>query len=294
MIPLALCAALMYRAAIAQDFSNVEIKTTRLTDDLYLLTGRGGNIAVSIGADGVFMIDDQFAPLSEKIVASIAAITDKPVTYLLNTHWHGDHTGGNENFGNSGATIVAHDNVRERLSTKQFIRAFGREVPAAPGTALPDITFASHATFHFNDTTIQLIHVKNAHTDGDSFAFFTESNVLHMGDTFFNGFFPFIDQSSGGSLDGMIAAADKALALVNDETKIIPGHGPLGNKVDLEAYQSMLLDVKSAMAPLVNSNKTREDVLAADPLKEIGEKWGNGFLKTDVFTGIIFDIEAGS
>ena len=167
-------------------------------------------------------------------------------------------------------------------------------MPAAPATALPDITYGSDATFHFNNTTVRLMHVENAHTDGDSIVFFTESNVLHMGDTFFNGFFPFIDQSSGGTLDGVIAAAEKALALVNDDTQIIPGHGPLGDKKALEEYHAMLLEVKSAMAPHINSDKTRQDVIAAEPLKSIGEKWGNGFLKTDVFTGIVFDIESGS
>ena len=292
--PLILCAILMCNAALAQqDMSKVEIRTTRLTDNVYMLTGRGGNIAVLTGDDGVFMIDDQFAPLSDKIINAIAEISDKPVTYLLNTHWHGDHTGGNENFGNSGAVIVSHDNVRKRLSTKQTIKAFNRQVPAASAAALPDITYASDATFYFNNTTVQLIHVENAHTDGDSLVYFTESNVLHMGDIFFNGFFPFIDQSSGGSLDGVIAATDKALSLINDNTQIIPGHGPMGDKKSLQEYRAMLLDVKNAMAPHINANKSRDDVIAAEPLKAIGSKWGNGFLKTDAFTGIVFDLETG-
>lgn len=292
---LTVCMLLMCQVALAQqNMSNVEIKTTKLTNNVYMLTGRGGNIGVLTGDDGVFMVDDQFAPLSEKIARAIEKISDKPITYLLNTHWHGDHAGGNENFGNSGATIVSHDNVRERLSTRQFIKAFGRDVPAAPDAALPDITYASDATFHFNNTTVQLMHVENAHTDGDSIVFFTESNVLHMGDTFFNGSFPFIDQSSGGSLDGLIAAVDKALTLVNHDTQIIPGHGPMGNKKALEEYETMLLEVKNAMAPHVNANSTREDVIAAQPLKTIGKKWGNGFMKTDVFTRIVFDIESGS
>jgi len=183
---------------------------------------------------------------------------------------------GNENMGAAGAVIVAHENVRQRMSTKQFMKAFGREVPAAPDTALPVVTFSENTTFYFNSTQIQVMHVPTAHTDGDSFVFFTEANVLHMGDTFFNGFFPFIDQSSGGSLDGMIAAAEKALDLVGDDTVIIPGHGPLSKKVEVESDQS------------------REEIVAANPLRSLGVLWGNGFMKTDVFTGIVFDVMSES
>ena len=205
--------ALAAHAQAQQDFSKVDIKTTQLSDSVYMLTGRGGNVGVSVGADGVFRIDDQFAPLSTKIQAAIAEISDQPVKYVLNTHWHGDHTGGNENFGTNGAVIVSHENVRKRLSTKQFMKAFGREVPAAPDTALPVITFSNDATFHFNDTEIRVMHLPLAHTDGDSGVFFAEANVLHLGDTFFNGFYPFIDQGSGGSLEGITNAATKALAM---------------------------------------------------------------------------------
>lgn len=281
-------------AIAQQDLSKVEIKTTAITDGVYMLAGAGGNIGVSVGDDGVFVIDDQFAPLSEKIMTAIGELSDKPVSYVINTHWHGDHTGGNENFGKSGAVIVAHENVRKRMSTKQFMKAFGREVPASPDTALPVVTFSENTTFYFNNIQIQVMHIPTAHTDGDSIVFFTEANVLHMGDTFFNGFFPFIDQSSGGSLDGVIGATQKALELVDGDTTIIPGHGPLSNKADLETYLKMLTDVKAAMTPMVSSGKSRADVVAANPLGELGETWGNGFMKTDVFTGIVFDVMSGS
>ncbi len=282
-------------AAIAQrDFSSVEIATTDLGNSVYLLMGAGGNIGVSAGPDGVFMIDDQFAPLSEKIIAAIAEISDQPVRYVLNTHWHGDHTGGNENMGNTGAVVVAHENVRKRMSTPQFIKAFGREVPAAVDAALPVITFTQDATFYFNDTQIQVSHLPHAHTDGDSMVFFTDANVLHMGDTFFNGFYPFIDESSGGSLDGLIEAANHALGIINDDTQIIPGHGNLATKADLQGYLDMLKEVKAIMNPLANSGKSRDEVIAQQPLKTLSEKWGNGFMKPDVFTGIIFNIESGS
>lgn len=277
-----------------QDFSTVEIETTELSGGVYMLTGRGGNIGVSVGDDGVFVIDDQFAPLSEKILASIGKLSDKPVSYVINTHWHGDHTGGNENFGAAGAVVVAHENVRERMSTKQFMKAFGREVPASPDTALPVVTFSDSVNFYFNETQIQVMHIPLAHTDGDSMVLFTEANVLHMGDTFFNGFFPFIDTSSGGSLEGVIGAAEKALSLVDDDTKIIPGHGPLSNKSDLENYLAMLNEVKSIMSPLVSSGQTRKDIVAANPLEEVGKTWGNGFMKTDVFTGIVVDAMSGT
>jgi len=290
----ALCSILFGTAHAQQDLSKVEIKTTQLADGLYMLQGAGGNIGVSAGEDGVFMIDDQFAPLSDKILTAIADITDKPVTYVVNTHWHGDHTGGNENMGKSGAVIVSHENVRKRLSTKQFMKAFGREVPAAPDSALPVITFTEDATFHFNDTEIRVMHLPHAHTDGDSAVYFTDANVLHLGDTFFNGFYPFIDQSSGGSLDGIINAATHGLSLINDDTTIIPGHGPIAKKAELESYLAMLKEVKAIMQPLVASGQTREDIIAAKPLAALSETWGNGFMKPDVFTGIVYDIEAGT
>jgi len=280
-------------ASAQQDLSKVEIEAKQVADSVYMLKGAGGNVGVSVGNDGVFVIDDQFAPLSEKILAAIGKLSDKSVSYVVNTHWHGDHTGGNENMGAAGAVIVAHENVRQRMSTKQFMKAFGREVPAAPDTALPVVTFSENTTFYFNDTQIQIMHVPNAHTDGDSFVWFTQANVLHMGDTFFNGFFPFIDQSSGGTLDGVISAAEKALALLNDDSVIIPGHGPLSNKADLEKYLSMLNEVKTIMQPLVDSGQPREQVLAANPLASLGVAWGNGFMKTDKFTGIVFDVMSG-
>ncbi len=280
-------------AQAQRDFSNVEIKATDLGNGIHVLQGAGGNIGVSTGEDGVFMIDDQFAPLSKKIMAALGKLSDKPVSYVLNTHWHGDHTGGNENFGDVGAVIVAHENVRKRLSTKQFMKAFGREVPAAPNAALPVVTFSKDVTFYFNDQTIQVMHQPAAHTDGDAIVMFKEANVLHMGDTFFNGFFPFIDQSSGGSVRGIIAATQVAIDAANDTTKIIPGHGPMGTKKDLIAYQQMLKDVRKAIGEQVERGRTRAQVLEANPLAEIGKQWGNGFMKTPVFTGIVYDIESG-
>ena len=288
---LAACLLAICKLSIAQqDFSHIEIKTTDLGNNIYLLQGAGGNIGVSTGDDGVFVIDDQFAPLSEKIMASLSALSNQQVSYVLNTHWHGDHTGGNENFSDAGAVIVAHENVRKRMSSKQFMKAFGREVPAAPGTALPVVTFTDSVTFHFNDNEIAVMHMPNSHTYGDAMVLFREANVLHMGDIFFNGFFPFIDQSSGGTLDGVIKTAALALDITDANTQIIPGHGPLATRDDLEIYHSMLLEVKDLMQPLIESGKTRDQVITENPLGDIGKIWGKGFMRTDVFTGILYDI----
>jgi len=292
-IPALVAAGLMLlcQNSIAQrNFDDVSITTTDLGENIFMLQGAGGNIGVSIGDDGVFIIDDQFAPLSEKIMEALASLSDKPVSYVLNTHWHGDHTGGNENFGKAGAVIVAHENVRNRMSTAQFIKTFNREVPAAPDAALPVVTFSDNVNFYFNDNDISVMHMPASHTDGDSIVLFKEPNVLHMGDTFFNGFFPFIDHSSGGTLEGLIATTEIVLSLVDDNTQIIPGHGPLATKTDLEKYQSMLLTVQDKMQPALASGKSREEVLAENPLESVGKIWGNGFMKTDVFTGILYDI----
>ena len=217
-------------APAQQDFSKVEIKATKLTGTTYMLTGAGGNIGLSAGEDAVFVIDDQFAPLTPRILAAIAAITPKPVKFVLNTHWHFDHTGGNENLGKAGAIIVAHHNVRKRMSTDQVIEFINMKTRPDPKEALPVLTFSADMTFHINGEEVRAIHMPNAHTDGDSVVHFTGSDVVHMGDIYFNGFYPFIDAESGGSADGVVAACDKVLAFVTDKTRIIPGHGPLSSR----------------------------------------------------------------
>src|SRR5258706_9143076 len=205
-----------------------------------MLTGAGGNIGVSAGEDAVFVIDDQYAPLTDRITAAIAKITPKPVRFVLNTHWHGDHTGGNENFGKGGSLIVAHENVRKRMSVEQFIEAFNMRSPAAPPVALPVVTFAQSVTFHLNGDEIRAIHMPNAHTDGDAVVHFLRNDVVHMGDIYFNGMYPFIDDATGGSVEGVIPACDKGDALVSDKTHIIPGHGRPSNKAEPKAHLHML------------------------------------------------------
>jgi len=268
-------------------FSKVEIKTIKLGHGIYMLMGQGGNIAISVGEDGVFMVDDQFAPLTPKIKKAIKDISAKPIRFMINTHWHYDHTGGNENLGKEGVVIVAHDNVYKRMSKDGFIKAFNKKVPAAPKVALPVITFNDEVTFHLNNLEIEVVHRKNAHTDGDSMVFFKSANIIHMGDTFFNTMYPFIDASSEGSIDGIINTANFVLGIADDKTKIIPGHGPLGDKKALLEYRDMLVTLKNRMQKLMDDGKSMDQIIALKPTADFDKKWGDGVLKPDDFLKIL-------
>lgn len=274
------------------DSKKVEIQTVPVNDGIYMLVGEGGNIGVSAGEDGVFMVDDQVAPLTGKIKAAIANITDQPIRFLLNTHWHIDHTGGNENLGKEGVVIFAHDNVRERMSTDQFTAAFQRKVPASPKVALPVITFNDTSTFHLNGQTIQAIHVEAAHSDGDSIIYFKEADVIHTGDVYFSSSYPFIDGSSNGSIEGMIKGVDKILALATETTKIIPGHGVLSNRQEVEAYRQMLVDVRDRTQAAINKGTSLEDFLASKPTADYDETWGKGFLSGEKFLTNVYKVMA--
>ncbi len=282
----AACASLP--AFAQQDFSKVEVKSEKLADGVYMLTGAGGNIGVSAGADGVFLIDSQYAPLTDRIKAAIAGLSTQPVRFLLNTHWHGDHVGGNENLGKSGVVIVAQENVRKRMSQEQFNKIFNSKTPPSPAAALPLVTFVDSISFHVNGDDVDAFHVPPAHTDGDAMVYFRRANVLHMGDTFFNGMYPFVDLSTGGSIAGMIGACERGLSTGDATTKIIPGHGPSGNKADLKAFRDMLAASRDAVAPLVKAGKTLDEVKAAKPTAALDEKWGKGFLKPDVWVSIVY------
>ena len=289
----ALAALLAAGPALAQqDFSKVEITTDKLSDTTYMLTGAGGNIGLSVGSDAVFVIDDQFAPMAPKIKAAIARITNKPVQFLLNTHFHFDHTGGNEAFGSGGALIVAHDNVRRRMSSEQLISFIGAKQEASPKVALPVVTVPTEVTFHINGDEVHAFHVPNAHTDGDLIVHLRKSDVVHMGDTFFNGMYPFIDGSSGGSADGVIAAADRVLAIAGDKTKIIPGHGPLASKADLQAWRTMLATATQRIKDLRRAGKSDEEIRAARPTADLDARYGGGFIKPEQFTMMLLGVIA--
>ena len=275
--------------SIAQNKApEVTIEAIPVADGIYMLTGSGGNLGLSVGDDGVFLIDDQFAPLTEKIQAKIATLSDKPVKFLINTHWHFDHTGGNENFGMRDAIIVAHHNVRTRLEAGGVIEAFKKDVPPAPAVALPVITFEQALSFHFNGETILVEHPAPAHTDGDAIVFFENANVVHMGDTFFNGIYPFIDASSGGNMAGVVSAVANVLSKIDDKTKVIPGHGKLSNKKELQAYHDMLASVYADVKKLKDKGHSVDAVVAAKPTAKFDAKWGAGFLAPDVWVALIY------
>jgi cyclase len=279
--------ALMSLAPAGQS-EEVKIMTTPITKQIYMITGKGGNIGLFIGEDGTFLIDDQFAPLTEKIVAAIKSVGGDFPKFLINTHYHGDHTGGNENLGQGGTLIFSHDNVRERLSTGYFIKEFNMKRASAPHEGLPVVTFSKDISFHLNGDSIRAIHVPHAHTDGDSFIYFKKANVIHAGDIFFNGFYPFIDVNHGGSLKGMIIAVDMVLSLTDDKTKIIAGHGPLGDKAQLALYRQMLGIVYERLGKLKAEGKTAQEAVAAKPLADLEATWGDGLFKGDLWIELIY------
>ncbi|MEP2937420.1 MAG: MBL fold metallo-hydrolase [Gilvibacter sp.] len=280
-----ICSFLATSSFLAQTAADVTIKVTPVNGAVYMLEGAGGNIGVSIGEEGVFVIDDQFAPLTEKILAAIKTLSDKPITYLVNTHHHGDHTGGNANMNKAGATIIAHDNVRDRLS-----KGKDRQGNALPVESLPEITFNDKLNFYFNGEQIAVFHVDNAHTDGDALLYFTESNVLHTGDTYFNARYPYVDLNSGGSIRGYIAAFKKTLMVIDDETKIIPGHGSLSNKAEYEAYLGMLEATATAVQAEIDNGMSLDDVTQNKALtkKYDDMDYGNFYIKSEVFRTMLY------
>ena len=285
-----LCLAFfLFAAPVSAEFEDVVITATHVAGSVHLLEGRGGNLAVTSGEDGVILVDDQYAPLTERILAAIREISAEPVRFVINTHWHFDHTGGNENLGEAGVVIVAHDQVRERMMVGQYLSAIDRRVPPSPPAALPVLTFSDRASLHLNGETVTAYHVEHAHTDGDSIIHFPESNVIHMGDIFFFGIYPFIDLDSGGSVQGMIAAVQAALMLCGSDTRVIPGHGPLANCADLESYGQMLADSTDRVRRLMDQGMDREAVIAARPNAAQDERLGHGWITPERFTGFLYD-----
>lgn len=271
-----------------RDFNKVEITSEQLSDHVHVLFGAGGNIGLAIGEENAYIIDDQFGPLTNKILAHIKTITNKPVTYVLNTHWHGDHTGGNENMANQGALVIAHENVRKRMSTKQD-RGGGRISEASPKAALPVITFNDKMSLYLgNGNSMHGMYVNPAHTDGDSYYYFPEENVIHMGDNFFVGRYPYIDLNSGGDIDGLIANLTMVLGIVDEHTTIIPGHGEIADKADLESYKEMLVALRDRVVDARTGGNSLEETQKMGLSKEWDASHGTGFIDPDRIVEFIY------
>ena len=270
------------------DFSKVEIKTTDLGDNMYMLEGQGGNITVAVAKDGIIMVDGEFAPLHDKIRAAIAVVSPLPVKYLINTHFHGDHTGGNEPFAKDGATVVSEINVKNRLAAGTTNGLTGVKTPPVSPDALPAKTYTGSYHIRLRGRVADLKHIANAHTDGDTYVWFKTANVLSTGDTFTNGRYPNIDFANGGNIKGMIAATDAYLKLVNDKSRIVPGHGPLGDRTALIAYRTMLVTARDRMAKLVKDGKSEDDVVAAKPFADLDAKWAPTELASTNFVRVVY------
>lgn len=279
-------------SAAAQDFENVKFTSTKAADNIYMLQGAGGNIGLFFGEDGIFLIDDQFAPLHEKLIAKVNELTgsadiDLYNAFLINTHFHGDHTGGNELLGKSGAIIIAHENGRQRLTAENYVPFFDSHNAALPKAGLPVITFSKDITFHLNGDSVRVVHVGQAHTDGDAFVHFTKANVIHAGDILFMQTYPFIDLDNGGSVAGVIKGTEMILALCNDKTKIIPGHGDMTDRTGLAGYHKMLTTTYATVGRLVDDGKTLEQIQAVKPTAEFDAEFA-GFVSGDAFVGLLY------
>ena len=274
---------------LAQAEPTTEVVTTAVGDNLYMLSGRGGNMGLSVGVDGAFLIDDQFAPLSDSILAAIAGLTDKPVRFVVNTHWHGDHTGGNANMAQQGAVVVAHHRVRERLAAGRPASGTMPVVAGASGAALPVLTFDDGVTFHWNNDTIAVRHVASSHTDGDSIVLFQRANVIHTGDVFVTSGYPFIDTASGGQVQGFIDNARLLLELADADTVIIPGHGELARRADVEEFLTVLELAVARIGELKGSGMTLEQVQQASPMAAYDQRWGQGFMTPARFIAGVYN-----
>jgi len=273
----------------AQD-KEVLIQVDTLSQNVFMLTGQGGNIGIYVGETHVFMIDDQFARLSEKLKTTISSLTDKPIAFLFNTHMHGDHSGGNANFNSDAVILVAQDKVRDRIKSNQSSKLEKGDITAEHvNDMLPEVTFSDDITFYDGDETIMGFHVHKAHTDGDAMVYFSKNNVLHMGDTYFSGRYPYIDLKSGGSIEGYIAAHKKALMVINADTKIIPGHGRPSNKGELETYLAMLEEIKNIIQAAIDAGKSLDEVKSDDTISnKYDESHGGGFISPERLRETIF------
>ena len=282
-----ICLLLLTNTLFAQNFDTVKIRPQRVTDNIYMLTGSGGNIGLLLGSDGVLMIDDQYAPLSQKISDAIKSLGKNNLRFVVNTHVHGDHSGGNENFKKQGATLVAHEQVRVRMMTEQFNKRFNRTTPPRDKDAWPQITFNTNMNFHVNGEDVDLFHLGKGHTDGDLIVHFKKSNVFHAGDAFVRYGYPFIDLSSGGTVNGFIETLDKFLLLLDENSKVIPGHGALATKADVKLLRDQLADIRDQVAAAIKKGTKIEDIAGLGITDKYDENMGQGFLKGKDFVMMI-------
>jgi cyclase len=285
----AILLALLPAAVVAQpNWDTVTVRAQALRGGVYMITGSGGNIGLSVGRDAAFIVDDQYAPLTQKIIAAVKSVTNQPIKFVVNTHWHGDHTGGNENIGRTGALIVAHHNVRKRMSVEQFNSLFNSRTPPSPAGALPVVTFNDSVSFHINGDELAAFHVPAAHTDGDVVVHFTRADVVHMGDTYFATGYPYIDVSAGGNVNGVIAVADQVLAGCKAGTIIIPGHGPVSNCDQLRTYRNVVASVRDRVRAAMERGQTLDQIKMAGLTSEFDAQWGNGFMRPPVFVELVY------
>jgi glyoxylase-like metal-dependent hydrolase (beta-lactamase superfamily II) len=273
---------------VAQD-KKVEFTTIQLSDTVYMLRGRGGNVGISTGPDGLYIIDDQVKPVTTQLLQAIRKVSNKPIRFVINTHYHADHTGGNETIGGAGTVIIAHDNIRKRMTTEQVSIFMNNTTPPYPKGALPVLTFNDRITLHLNGESATAYYVANGHTDGDSIIHFPESNVIHMGDMYFNGLYPYVDLDAGGSMQGMVMAADLALSLADGSTRIIPGHGPLAMTEDLRAYRDYLIEASANVQALIDENLSLQQIIAAKPTEEWDDELGKTWITPAQFVTFIYN-----
>jgi glyoxylase-like metal-dependent hydrolase (beta-lactamase superfamily II) len=271
----------------------VEYIATPLSSTVTMIKGKGGNIAVSSRQDGVFIIDDQLKPLTDQLLASIAEVSEQPIRFVINTHYHGDHVGGNETLGGAGSVIIAHDNVRQRMTSEQFSNFMNSTTPAWPQDSLPVVTFNDQVTLHLNGEAVTVTHVPHGHTDGDSIVHFPDSNVLHMGDIYFNGLYPYIDLDGGGSIQGMIAAVELGVGMADSETRIIPGHGPLSDLNGLQEYHAFLTKARDNVQALIDQGMSLQQAIEANPTAEWDETLGKVWIKPEQLVIFIYNSLTG-
>jgi cyclase len=279
----------MVGAPTAQESQTPNIHTTRLTEGLFMLEGAGGNSIVEIGVDGVVLVDTGYGPMVDSLRAAVTDLSDKPVRTVVNTHWHLDHVDGNQTFAKSGARIIAHENVRLHMSSDQHLAVIDRDVPPSPAEALPKITFRERLNLHWDDHDISLLHLPAAHSDGDTVVIFRSANLIGTGDIFFNCGYPYIDITHGGTIDGLIAAVERILELSDDSTRIVPGHGPLATRSDLQTYREMLEAFRSVMAREMKTGKDLPTILETKPTAELDAKWGGVFFSPQQFAEMVFE-----